>query len=320
MSTPQRHHGPPEWAYRSGKVRAAARTILQILDEENRRSEWCEANRQRRQQRGWAPKREPRRFFRPPPRRFQETPWPRRWWPPFGGDQRWGVKPEQYPQSTTPGDRRSRVLPRRGPPVAVMRAPRWPHQELCWRQPRGVKPRGTLRGGPERSAEDPQRKPRGRLWRGPARSANDPQLPHKNITEGKAKSGRKGKRVSKTRPTIITVAQSGEVRNWGPLSRTNAWRAGSYLEDMDGEALVFIGKDDERTAVVVEKRISGENEWFWFREKDQQPLPQQELGGDNQPTEKMRVCKKTPRGEAVRAIGRADGKGSLPRKGKRGIE
>ena len=68
--------------------------------------------------------------------------------------------------------------PRRGPPVAVIKAPRWPRQEvLSKRQPRGFVPRGTPRGGPERSAEEPWRKPRGGLCRGPARSAKDPQTP-----------------------------------------------------------------------------------------------------------------------------------------------
>ena len=45
------------------------------------------------------------------------------------------------------------------------------------RQPRGVKPRGTLRGGPERSAGDPRRNPRGGLCGGPKRSAKEPQTP-----------------------------------------------------------------------------------------------------------------------------------------------
>ena len=48
---------------------------------------------------------------------------------------------------------------------------------------------------------------------------------------------------------------------------------------MDGEAQIFLEKDSVRTAVQVEKRISGEKEWFWFREKNRQL--QQELGGEN---------------------------------------
>ena len=117
MSTPQRHHGPPEWACRRGKVRAAARTILQFLDEESHRSEWREANWQRRQQTGWAPKREPRMFSRPPPRRFQGTPWPGRWRQPSGGDRRWGGTPNHFPQ---------RVTPRTGDPVCC------PGEALLW--------------------------------------------------------------------------------------------------------------------------------------------------------------------------------------------
>ena len=171
MFAPRRHHGPPEWAYSRGKVRAAARTILQILDEENARREWRDRGSQLGQQRGWEPKREPRRLANPPPRSRQGTRWPRQWRPPFGGDRRWGGSPEQFPPRATPRDWRSRVLPRRGPPVAAIRVPRWTRQEeTCERQPRGVKPRGTLRGGPERSAEDPPRKPQGGLCGGPERS------------------------------------------------------------------------------------------------------------------------------------------------------
>ena len=163
--------------------------------------------------------------------------------------------------------------------MAAIRVPRWPRQELCGRQPRGFEPRGTLRGGPERSAGDPQSKPQGRLCGGPERSAKEPQLPHKNITKSKAKDGRKGKQETKKRPTIITVDENGEVRNWGPLSRANAWRAGSYWEEMDGEAQIFLEKDSVRTAVQAQKMIDGEKEWFWFREKNRQL--QQELGGEN---------------------------------------
>ena len=165
-----------------------------------------------------------------------------------------GRNPQSFPRRTTPHDRRSRTLPRRGPPVAVIRVPRWPRQEeMCRRKPRGVKPRGTLRGGPERSAEDPQSKPQGRLWRGPERSANDPQLLHKNIKQAKAKGGRTPKQT-KERPAIITVDESGEVRNWGPLSKANASRAGSYWEDMDRKIQALLEKDNTRRAVQVEKK------------------------------------------------------------------
>ena len=154
--------------------------------------------------------------------------------------------------------------------------PRWPPQEvLCTRQPRGFEPRGPLRGGPERPADDPQRKPQDRLCGGPARSAKEPQLSHKSTTRAKAKGGKEGNQETKKRPTIITVDKGGAVRNWGPLSRINAWRAGGYIEDMDGAAQVFLEKDNTRRAVEVEKLIKGEREWFWFREKIQEP--QQEL-------------------------------------------
>ena len=79
--------------------------------------------------------------------------------------------------------------------MAAIRVPCWyDREEPCKRQPRWFEPRGTLRGGPERSAKDPQ-------------------LPRKKIALSEAKSGRRGKQDAKTRPGIITVDESGEVRN-----------------------------------------------------------------------------------------------------------
>ena len=180
--------------------------------------------------------------------------------------------------------------------MAAIKVPWWPRQEQgCKRQPRGLIPRGTLRGGPERPADDPQRNPQGSLCGGPARSAKEPQLPHKKFTKGKAKGGKKGKEETKKRPVIITVGKGGEERNWGPLSKTNAWRAGSFLEDMDGKALVYLQEDHARRAVQVEKWIDGDKEWFWFREKDQQ-LPREIGASDDHPIpeEVVRMQEDTP--------------------------
>ena len=79
-----------------------------------------------------------------------------------------------------PWDWRSRVFPRRGPPVAAIETNQWRLQE-DWkkRQPRGVIPRGPLRGGPERSAHDPHRKPQGGLCGGPKGQPRN-HRPHPN--------------------------------------------------------------------------------------------------------------------------------------------
>ena len=98
-----------------------------------------------------------------------------------------------------------------------------------------------------------------------------------NTKQAKAEDGRMPKQDAKKRPAILTVDESGETRNWGPLSKANASRAGSYWEDMDGKAQVFLEKDNTRRAVDVEKMIDGERERFWFREKNHRP--QQELPG-----------------------------------------
>ena len=196
---PPRHHSPPEWADRRGQVRAAARTILHVLDEENRRWEWREASWQRRQQRGWAPRRGQMSGY-PPPRPFQGTPRPRRWPPDFGRDQRWGENPNHFPQRQPPWDWRSRVLPRRGPPVAAIRVPRWPRQELCGRQPRGFEPRGTLRGGPERSAGDPQSKPQGRLCGGPKGQPRNHSCRTRTSPKARPRMGERGSKKPRKDP------------------------------------------------------------------------------------------------------------------------
>ena len=150
--------------------------------------------------------------------------------------------------------------------MAVIRVPRWPRQEEeCKRQPHGFAPRGTLRGGPERSAKETQ-------------------LPHKKQPKVQARGRRKRDGDAK-RPTIITVEKSGEVRNRGPLSKANAWRVGSFLEDIDGEALVFLEKDHKRKAVQAEKRIDGEKERFWLREMNQQPRKELPGKSDVHPTQ-----------------------------------
>ena len=46
-----------------------------------------------------------------------------------------------------------------------------------------------------------------------------------------------------TRTTIVTVEKSGKIRRWGPLSRTTAWRAGSFWENMDRDVTIFIVED-----------------------------------------------------------------------------
>ena len=167
------------------------------------------------------------------------TPGPRQWWPRFDGDRRLG---RHQPPGSRSWERRRQAMPRRGPPVAAIRVPRWyPQEEMCWRQPRGVKPRGTLRGGPARSARDPQRKPPGGLCGGPARSAEETQTRHKKTSQQKASVGGTRKaQDGEGRPAIVTVDQKGRETRWGPVSRRTAWRAGCYFEDMDGEVKVFL--------------------------------------------------------------------------------
>ena len=135
-----------------------------------------------------------------------------------------------------PYDWRIRPTPRRGPPVATIKAPRWHWQALWWneRRPRGPEPRGPLRGGPERSAGDPQRTPHDSPCGGPARSSDDPRL--SKTTQAKAKREAKGEKGAKW-PIVVTVDKDGKEKTWGPLSRTAAWKVGCYWDEMRRQGL-----------------------------------------------------------------------------------
>ena len=158
--------------------------------------------------------------------------------------------------------------------MAVIKIPRG-YQQGLWeeRRPRGNVPRGPLWGGPERSAHDPQRTPRGGLCGGPARSANEPQTPPNKTTLQRSKEERAKKPREKTRPTTITIEETWngvmKERRWGPLSRANAWRVGSFWEDMNRDLKVFLDKDGERKEAEIEKVIRSGRARFMICEKPQ---------------------------------------------------
>ena len=140
-----RYHAEKRWTgERGNEIRALAGALARLLEEENVQNEW----------RGV------------PPRSFPRAPYPRQRRPYLYGNQRWEKAWPRRPPRARPRDPRPCMLPRRGPPVAFMRVPRR-YQNDQWetRQPRGSDPRGTLRGGPERPADDPWRKPRGGVCR-----------------------------------------------------------------------------------------------------------------------------------------------------------
>ena len=157
MSARPGHHSPDRRAKERGEdIRAAARTIVQLLG-----TETCHDGRRggtgRPQQMGRRPRSGQGRFHGPPPRNPGRTSeWRPR--PPFAyGSRRWRTNWQPYPSRPGPHNSRSRALPRRGPPVAAIRAPRRYEPVLLEeRRPRGNDPRGPLRGDPERSAKDPQ--------------------------------------------------------------------------------------------------------------------------------------------------------------------
>mgnify|MGYP004530260289 CR=1 FL=1 len=147
MSARPRYHRPNRWVWDGGEdVRWAVRTLAQAFNAGARRHDWHDASRKRRQQGRWIWRNDPRWSANAQPRRlFSRVPEQPRGRP-FA---------HRYPGRHGHHDWRDGVLPRRGRPVAVLKAPHSPGQKvLRERQPRGLIPRGTPQGGPERSAEE----------------------------------------------------------------------------------------------------------------------------------------------------------------------
>ena len=67
----------------------------------------------------------------------------------------------------------------------------------------------------------------------------------------------------------------------------NAWRAGCFVEDMGGDAKVFLEKDGVKKEVQPIKRVQGGRELIWLEEiaKTQPQQPTQEPKGDDEPTQ-----------------------------------
>ena len=88
------------------------------------------------------------------------------------------------------------------------------------------------------------------------------------------------------KPIIITMDDKGKERKWGPLSRSTAWRAGSFWEDMEGKVKVFIQKGETKSEVTVEERIQCGRKMFWFEEKPV-PQPQERQEGNDRTPEQV---------------------------------
>ena len=82
---------------------------------------------------------------------------------------------------------------------------------------------------------------------------------------------------------VVTLDRSGGERKWGPLSRINAWRAGSYWEEMDREVKIFLEKDGKRREVSAEKLVGKGGQRFWLKEMKPEPPQQPEEKRDDQP-------------------------------------
>ena len=189
MSTHQRYHSRKSWAWDWRNSRQAAGGPGRFRDPKYRRCDRRDSRWQRPLPREWV-WRDPQRHFHGSPASpaFQRPP---RQWPPHRWrDPRWERIFQWFPPGTHHWDWMSRVMPRRGPPVAELKVPhRYSPEDGKKRQPRGTQPRSTLCGGPARSADEPQT-----------------SLPKK--THGTRPT--EGKRNVKTlKPAIITVEKNG---------------------------------------------------------------------------------------------------------------
>ena len=198
MSARPGHHNPDRRDQERGEdIRAAARTLARLLGTETHHDGW-RGGAWRRQQMGWRTRSGPGRFHGPPPRNPRRTPERRHWQPYFYGSPRSRRNWQRYSPRTSPPDWRTGVLPRRGPPVAAIRAPRrYQHGLLEERRPCGSDPRGPLRGGPKGQpmirrenlkavcAEAPQGQPR--------KHRPHPRKQHSRVPRGK-KPEKRGER------------------------------------------------------------------------------------------------------------------------------
>ena len=92
--------------------------------------------------------------------------------------------------------------------------------------------------------------------------------------------------------------ENGQERKWGPLSRSSAWRAGSFWEEMYRTVKVFLEKDGKRGEVHFEKRIQGGRIVFWLEERipqhPQQPQEGEAVEGTETVEEAIMVDEVTP--------------------------
>ena len=279
-----RYHAQKRWARgRESEIRAAAMTIARLIATDTGHGEWSGGS-WNRQPRRWMPRSGSGRFDGPYRRAFPRRYEPQQGRPWSHNHPRWPGTWKQEAQGASTQDWRSRVLPMRGPPVASIPAPRC-HRQESWetRQPRGRQPRGPPLGGPERPVDDPWRNPQGGPCGGTERSAEDTRSQKPTHDKVNGSRPEKRNRMERKRPTIITIDKSGQEREWGPLSQSNAWRVGSFRKKMGRTVTVFLEKDGTRKEVEVTKRIEGGIEKVWLKEKDAQPQ-QEERKENHEPT------------------------------------
>ena len=208
MSSRPRYHSRDGWAWDRGMSRSTAGALARLrgprYPQYERRDAWWQCPPPR----GWVWRTQPRRSDRPPPGPwFQRPPRPRQWPPYCWGDPRRGNHPHRFPPRARPWDWKSRAMPRRGPPVAALRVPRW-----YWFE---EGERGSLAGSNCEAICGESRK---------VSQGNTDPIPKTSQHQPTRKENGKNKEDKKTHDRHRQ--EEWEDKEIGPLSRTAAWRAG----------------------------------------------------------------------------------------------
>ena len=83
-------------------------------------------------------------------------------------------------------------------------------------------------------------------------------------------------------------------RSWGPLSRTNALRAGSFCEDMNGDLEVFLDANRRRNEAEVEKLVERGRARFVLKEKPQHHQERERKGEEAETVEENNSVEGVP--------------------------
>ena len=95
-------------------------------------------------------------------------------------------------------------------------------------------------------ADDPQRKTRGGLVEAPEGQPMIHRRHTRQLRKRPTVEEEKRRSLGKAKDPSSRWMNKGSERRWGPLSRSTAWRVGSFWDGMKGNVDVFLEKDGKR--------------------------------------------------------------------------